>query len=127
MDIRSSLPRLASGCARVAAGILKGNHDLEFHWPLLQAAIRDDLAGVAVELAWGSAVQFHEDWWQIQNVYIEHGHRFESMTRVDGEPTVFRGDEVRLPYGSFFNKFVINDLEELDPFSITSSRPAKCS
>jgi UDP-2,3-diacylglucosamine pyrophosphatase LpxH len=95
---------------------LKGNHDLEFHWPLLHAAIRQELARVAGELAWGSAVRFHEDWLQIQNVYIEHGHRFESMTRVDGEPTIFRGDEVRLPYGSFFNKFVINDLEELDPF-----------
>jgi UDP-2,3-diacylglucosamine pyrophosphatase LpxH len=95
---------------------LKGNHDLEFHWTLLQQAIRQELAKRAGDLAHGSAIQFHEDWYQIQNVYIEHGHRFEAMTRVDGEPTIFRGDEVRFPFGSFFNKFVINDLEKLDPF-----------
>jgi UDP-2,3-diacylglucosamine pyrophosphatase LpxH len=95
---------------------LKGNHDLEFHWTLLHQAIREELAKQAGDLARGPAVQFHEDWFQIQNVYIEHGHRFEAMTRVDGEPTIFRGDEVRFPFGSFFNKYVINELEELDPF-----------
>jgi UDP-2,3-diacylglucosamine pyrophosphatase LpxH len=95
---------------------LKGNHDLEFHWTLLHQAIREELAKQAGDLARGPAIQFHEDWYQIHNVYIEHGHRFEPMTRVDGEPTIFRGDEVRFPFGSFFNKYVINELEGLDPF-----------
>jgi UDP-2,3-diacylglucosamine pyrophosphatase LpxH len=95
---------------------LKGNHDLEFHWPLLHEAIRHEIAKHAGDRARSTAIQFHEDWFQLQNVYIEHGHRFEAMTRVVGEPTIFRGDEVRFPYGSFFNKFVINHLEDLDPF-----------
>ena len=95
---------------------LKGNHDLEFHWTLLHAAIREEMAKYAGELARGPAIQFHEDWYQIHNVYIEHGHRFEAMTRVEGETTIFRGEEVKFPFGSFFNKFVINDLEKLDPF-----------
>lgn len=95
---------------------IKGNHDLEFHWTLLHQAIREELSKQAGDLARGPAIEFHEDWFQIQNVYIEHGHRFEPMTRVEGEPTIFRGDEVRFPFGSFFSKYVINQLEGLDPF-----------
>jgi UDP-2,3-diacylglucosamine pyrophosphatase LpxH len=95
---------------------LKGNHDLEFHWPLLLHAIQEELATYAGDRARGSAVQVHEDWFQLHNVYLEHGHRFEKMTRVEGDPTIFRGEEVRFPYGSFFNKYLINQLEELDPF-----------
>jgi UDP-2,3-diacylglucosamine pyrophosphatase LpxH len=95
---------------------VKGNHDLEFHWPLLHQAIRVELAKEAGARAEGPAIQFVEDGLQIQNVYIEHGHRFEAMTRVNGSPTVFDGREIRFPFGSFFNKYVINHLEDLDPF-----------
>jgi UDP-2,3-diacylglucosamine pyrophosphatase LpxH len=95
---------------------MKGNHDLEFHWPLLHQAIRFELAKQAGGRADGAAIEFHENGLQIHNVYIEHGHRFEAMTRVDGPPTVFDGREIRFPFGSFFNKYVINHLEDLDPF-----------
>jgi UDP-2,3-diacylglucosamine pyrophosphatase LpxH len=95
---------------------LKGNHDLEFHWPLLHQAIREQLSTEAGDLARGPAVQFHEDRFQVGNVYVEHGHQHEAMTRVDGDPTIFRGEEIRFPFGSFFNKYLINELEDLDPF-----------
>ena len=104
----------------VAAGgrlvFLKGNHDLEFHWELLHRAIREELATTAGDLARGPAIAFHEDCWQLHNLYFEHGHRFEPATRVEGEPTIFRGEEIRFPFGSMFNKYLINQLEALEPW-----------
>jgi UDP-2,3-diacylglucosamine pyrophosphatase LpxH len=94
---------------------VKGNRDLELYWPLLQKALRTELGrdGIPVD---EQRVRFHQEAVRLGNLHIEHGHRLESMTRVDGHPTIYRGEEIRFPFSSFFDKYVINDLERLDPF-----------
>lgn len=95
-----------------------GNHDLELHWPLVRAALRDEFASLAefgapIE----SAVAFADRSFVLANLYVEHGHQYESMTRVLG-PAVLerRPTELNLPLGSFVNRYFINRIERLDPY-----------
>ncbi|MGO9949692.1 MAG: hypothetical protein ACLPWG_22965 [Steroidobacteraceae bacterium] len=101
--------------------ILKGNHDLEFYWPLVQQAVRLFLVDHgASSLAATEQVTFADDYVQIANLYIEHGHQYDTECRVLGGPTL-RGHggppaELRYPLGSFVNRYIINTLEGLEPF-----------
>ncbi len=112
----------AALAAWVAAGgtllLVKGNHDLETHWPLVRRAIRRAIAerGAAGRAVLGG-VAFCETWIRIANVYIEHGHRFEAATRVEGAETLPRKPgQLNLPLGSFVNRYLINPLERIEPF-----------
>jgi UDP-2,3-diacylglucosamine pyrophosphatase LpxH len=95
---------------------VKGNHDVELHWPLVQQAIRNEIGpppGTDPE----QRVRFVEEYERIGNVHIEHGHRFESVTRVPaGGPVLPNGREIRLPLGSFVNRYIVNKLEYIEPF-----------
>lgn len=104
-----------------AGGILlflKGNHDLEIHWPLVRRAIRAELVrrGVPAPAA-ATGILFCDTWVSIANLYIEHGHRFERATAVDGPVTLPRQPEqLNLPLGSFVNRYLINPIERIEPF-----------
>lgn len=93
-----------------------GNHDVELYWPLVQAAIRREIGRGQPGLAAEERVTFAHDHVRLANLYIEHGHRFESITAVQGDPTLPGDEELRLPLGSFVNRYLINHLEGLDPF-----------
>jgi len=103
---------------------VKGNHDLELHWPLVQAAIRDALTSAAVSAAEISArTLFCAGAFSVGNVYIEHGHRFEPITAVVGAATLpGRPMQLNLPVGSFVNRYLINPIERLEPF-VDNVRP----
>ncbi len=102
--------------------LLKGNHDLELHWPLVRLAFRDALlrelgdtpdalAAVTTRLA------FALDGFDLANVRFEHGHQYEGLTRVRGEATLGPDhQELRYPLGSFLNRYVVNGFERLSPF-----------
>jgi UDP-2,3-diacylglucosamine pyrophosphatase LpxH len=94
---------------------VKGNHDVEMYWDLVQKSVRQEIADAVTAAVKGERILFVQDSLTIRNVYIEHGHRFESITSVDGPPTLPGGTELRLPLGSFVNRYVINDLEGLEP------------
>ena len=100
--------------------ILKGNHDLELHWTLVQRAIRRELGGRAGlgEEAAEERIVFEETSFLSDNVYVEHGHRWEAMTAVHTEtPWLPQAPEqISLPLGSFVNRYLINGIERLDPF-----------
>lgn len=108
--------------AWIAAGgrilFVKGNHDVELHWPLVRRALRDALVTRGAADADASRrVFFCEDWLILGNVYIEHGHRFEAATAVDGPATLpGRPTELNLPLGSFVNRYLINPVERYVPF-----------
>lgn len=102
--------------------IIKGNHDVEWHWPLLQ----DYLKTLLFELSenklerevFYSNIDFTDEF-QMNGIHIEHGHNFDSMTMVDGPPTLAsenRPDELRIPMGSFFNRYLINKVEMYYPY-----------
>jgi len=107
--------------------IIKGNHDLEFYWPAVRAELTRLLAANLppangyprsvkdrYELINGR-VEFCQRAYIIEDqVYIEHGHQYHRMTRVDR--ALLNDRELRLPPGSIFNRYLVNAIEHLAPF-----------
>lgn len=90
---------------------VKGNHDVELYWPLVHAAMRKLLRGDQ------GNVLFAQDFVQIGNLYVEHGHQYEDMTAVKGLPYLKNDPtELNLPPGSFVNRYLVNPLERAEPF-----------
>jgi hypothetical protein len=62
-------------------------------------------------------VAFAQTAMEFANIYFEHGHQYEPMTRVVGPPTLEDSPRhLNYPLGSFMNRYLINPLERLDPF-----------
>lgn len=99
-----------------SVAFVKGNHDLELHWQLVQRSIRRQIASGYPDTDVDKRVLFVSNRLQVGNVYFEHGHEHESVTRVIGNATRSNGDELNLPLGSFVNRYIINKLERLEPF-----------
>jgi UDP-2,3-diacylglucosamine pyrophosphatase LpxH len=113
--------------------LIKGNHDLEFYWPAVQKEFIKLLASklpsynghyesAAERFAY---LQVHIEFCQRayiieEQIYIEHGHQYQPMTRADETP--MSGRELSLPPGSIFNRYLVNSLERIVPF-ISNIRP----
>ena len=97
---------------------VKGNHDLELHWPLAKKAIRMELIKQgAGEDQVKQSVAFCAEGFIIGNVYIDHGQQYEEMTAVEGDPVLKKKpDQIKLSLGSFINRYCVNKIERLDPF-----------
>jgi UDP-2,3-diacylglucosamine pyrophosphatase LpxH len=114
--------------------IVKGNHDLEWYWKKVRDYLRLLLANrialirsthIETELANTilPRLLFADDKLLIEKkVYLEHGHRYENFTTVDGPPVLENGTELNLPFGSFFNRYLINRIELAYPY-IDDVRP----
>jgi len=102
---------------------VKGNHDLELRWPLVREAIRLGIKGNEHGLRVSERVRFSDRSVRLENLHIEHGHRFEPATTVNGAATTNDGREIRLPVGSVMNRYLINKLEEIEPF-LNNIKPA---
>ncbi|MEO8398497.1 MAG: hypothetical protein ABI550_01650 [Ignavibacteriaceae bacterium] len=107
--------------------ILKGNHDLEFFWLAVRNYLRlffakkicnNDLEVEKTldDLIFSNLI-FIDDGLLINNeFYIEHGHKFDRYTySVDG-PLLENKNELNIPFGSFFNRYLLNRIELLYPF-----------
>ncbi len=109
--------------------ILKGNHDLEWYWKpvrdYLRVALAERLLLIRPRATFNAclktvigALQFIDDACIIDGqIYIEHGHRYDKFSTVVGAPTWGRtGRELNIPFGSFFNRYLVNKLELVYPF-----------
>ncbi len=109
--------------------VVKGNHDLEWYWPAVRNFLRLTLARYLH--AGNPATPLHEHLADIVprvsfvddaciiggQVYVEHGHRYDKFSAVLGSATWgASGAELNLPFGSFFNRYLINKLELVYPF-----------
>ena len=96
--------------------IIKGNHDLEWHWTnvrhYLRALLVEEITkqnDISIEDVYEkfitNKVYFAENALVVNDqIYIEHGHQHERMTKVIGNPTLKKDpSELNLPFGSFFN------------------------
>ena len=119
--------------------IVKGNHDLEWYWLGVRNALRLELAKIIAATS-GNDLEsvltrrvlpdliFIDDALLIDtDLYIEHGHRYDRYTLVLGEPAqVFDKEsgelELDIPFGSFFNRYILNRLESSYPY-IDNVRP----
>ncbi|MFL5381806.1 MAG: hypothetical protein ACJ8GN_04760 [Longimicrobiaceae bacterium] len=105
--------------------VVKGNHDVELHWPLVRRALRMMLGAAPAGQAGAGALVFCDHAVRLANLYLEHGHRYEKVTRVEGdEPTITVDgvETIRLPSGSFVNRYLINSAEDIYPF-LDNARP----
>jgi len=103
--------------------ITKGNHDLEWYWKPVRNCMRyllaqhiassqDLMVGVALRNIVYPQTHFVDDSLVIDGkIYIEHGHRYENFTCVDGPPVLKGQSQLNLPFGSFFNRYLINRIE----------------
>ncbi|HEY7402043.1 MAG TPA: hypothetical protein VIB39_00850, partial [Candidatus Angelobacter sp.] len=70
-----------------------------------------------------SGLRFVDDAMLIDGTfYIEHGHRYDKYTNVVGRPLLNR--ELNIPFGSFFNRYLLNQLE-LDYPYVDNVRPSQ--
>lgn len=101
--------------------ILKGNHDLEWHWEKVQAYFSVKLNEIALQHNKRiiGKISFIQDSIIInEKLYIEHGHRYDKFSHVVGTPTLDGklSGQLRLPLGSFVNRYLLNRIEIAYPF-----------
>jgi UDP-2,3-diacylglucosamine pyrophosphatase LpxH len=113
--------------------ISKGNHDLEWYWRdvrnCLRLALAKKLCGLLQRKDPNLALTdvliqhisknllFIDDAMVIDGTfYIEHGHRYDKYTDVVGKPLVNK-DELNIPFGSFFNRYLLNQVELNYPYT----------
>jgi UDP-2,3-diacylglucosamine pyrophosphatase LpxH len=107
--------------------IVKGNHDLEWYWPAIHRYLRFALAkkvgeekGVfneGLQKHFERSINYIDHAVLIDNkIHVEHGHIYERTTAVIGPTTFNKGKELNLPFGSFFNRYLINRLELAYPY-----------
>ncbi len=111
--------------------LLKGNHDLEWAWPGVRNALRLILTDRMSELdpsasyddhleSLTSGLGFIDRAMLLNNeLYIEHGHRYDAYSCVrpmDQNFLTHSPDELNIPLGSMFNRYVINKIELAYPY-----------
>ncbi|HXG94977.1 MAG TPA: hypothetical protein VNN73_21740 [Blastocatellia bacterium] len=119
--------------------IVKGNHDLEWYWRAVRNYLRLDLAERLAKQRGGATdedtkkalrdvlprVTFIDHAMLVDgDFYVEHGHPYDPLTRVIGKATVGDGSELNIPFGSFFNRYLIDFIELEYPF-LDNIRPTK--
>lgn len=99
----------------------KGNHDLELYWPLVRNSFKQLLQREGAEADRSSTQVFYcDDSLRIANIYFEHGHKYDPQQRIDdSDPSpVLKNQpgQLKLPLGIFVNRYLVNQLEKLEPF-----------
>ncbi len=97
--------------------ITKGNHDLEWYHP----KVRDYLCVLFRELRptanTSDLVLFVDNSLVIDGIfYIEHGHCYDKYATVIGPPLLKETGELNIPFGSFFNRYLLNRIELVYPY-----------
>jgi UDP-2,3-diacylglucosamine pyrophosphatase LpxH len=118
----------------VAAGnelvIVSGNHDVEFHWSVVQEAFKDALHRFACEAlgieadeetraAFVGAISFHP-WFYYERgiVYVEHGHQYDETCSFDyilNPEAPKKQDGILLSIGSSAMRYLCNLIPDLNP------------
>jgi UDP-2,3-diacylglucosamine pyrophosphatase LpxH len=133
-------PGVFAALARfVAAGhrlsIVAGNHDVEFHWPLVQHTFKEGIAacfaalpsatrpGAATAADIQSRIEFH-NWFYFQEnlVWVEHGHQYDDFCSFDYvlNPVEPATEECVLSVGAASYRYVTNHVEGSDPHHLES-------
>ncbi len=113
--------------------IIKGNHDLEWIWLPIRNYLRLILAeslnkinGRPVEIILSEILPklfFADDSVLIdKDIFIEHGHKYDRYCKIIGDELINDKTELNIPFGSFFNRYLINKIELAFPF-IDNIRP----
>jgi UDP-2,3-diacylglucosamine pyrophosphatase LpxH len=111
----------------------KGNHDLELYWFEVRNYIRyiiayhidnEKMITTLKDTIFPNTL-FADNIVTIdKNIYITHGHHYDKYTVVLGSPTRDNGEELNIPFGSFFNRYLINKVE-LNYSFVDNIRPSQ--
>lgn len=116
--------------------IVKGNHDLEWYWLAVRNYLRIHLAErladrsvpplemVLKETVLPNLTFIDQSMIVDGDFFVEHGHRYDPLTRVIGADTVNDGRELNIPFGSFINRYLLNFIEKKYSF-IDNIRPTE--
>ncbi len=110
--------------------VLKGNHDLELYWPAVRNYIRLLIADGIVDEPGDKNIDnvlrsivlpnltFVDDSVEIDgDFYLEHGHRYDKFCMVLDDAVLKNNqNEINIPFGSFFNRYLLNRVELFYPF-----------
>jgi hypothetical protein len=111
-------------------GIVVGNHDVEFHWPVVQDTFKQGVARLWSELehalregaptaeAITAAIDFHPWFYYRENLcWVEHGHQYDTYCSFDHflEPVEPDKDKVMMSLGGAAYRYVSNHVAGADP------------
>jgi UDP-2,3-diacylglucosamine pyrophosphatase LpxH len=108
---------------RRSATLIKGNHDLNLHWPAVQNRIRQATGATGHR---ASLLAFEERRIVREGIYVEHGNQYaESINRLRDmeEPhDPGRPGQLEVPLGSWLAMDVLNQIER-DKYWIDGVKP----
>jgi predicted phosphodiesterase len=108
--------------------VVKGNHDLEWFWPGVRSYLRlvlaerlqtgpaEDIVRILSERVLPFLLFIDEALIIDKSFYVEHGHRYDRLSHVVGGPLLSNNVELNIPFGSFFNRYLLNRIELSYPF-----------
>ena len=115
--------------------ISKGNHDLELYWLAVRnyyrlffakndVGISDDTIKNLEEIIFPNLIFIDGSLLINEKFYIEHGQKYDRFTHsVDG-CLLDNKKELNIPFGSFFNRYLLNQIELMYPF-VDNVRPSQ--
>jgi UDP-2,3-diacylglucosamine pyrophosphatase LpxH len=123
--------------------IIKGNHDVEFHYGAVQEEFVNQLREIyrnklvrdgepdwaeRAGMVSSNSVRF-ADWFYYEKdlLWVEHGNQYDIensfkywlsplLPKIPGWPKA-RQNEIDLPWGSLFVRYLFNRIENIDPFA----------
>jgi len=106
--------------------IITGNHDIEWTVPEVRKAFREEMKNYLpkgtrnANKVVSSQIEFCP-WFYYEPglIWVEHGHQYDGMNSFDYFlfPYLPNSNEVMLPSGSFFVRYLFNKVEHKDPFA----------
>jgi UDP-2,3-diacylglucosamine pyrophosphatase LpxH len=112
-----------SGPPRRSVTFVKGNHDVNLHWPAVQDRIRQAMAATGDR---APLLAFEERRISREGIYVEHGNQYaEFVDRLEDmeEPHDHDDpDQLAIPLGSWFVMDVFNQVER-DKYWIDGVKP----
>jgi UDP-2,3-diacylglucosamine pyrophosphatase LpxH len=102
---------------------IKGNHDLNLHWPAVQEQIRQAMDATGAKAA---LLTFEERRISREGIYVEHGNQYaEAVDRIQDMEEPHDHDkpgQLAIPLGSWFVMDVFNEVER-DKYWIDGVKP----
>ncbi|MEK6857821.1 MAG: metallophosphoesterase [Nanoarchaeota archaeon] len=108
--------------------IVYGNHDIDFYWPEVRKRFISELSSIAGKNISGSIKFYNWFIYEPKRFYIEHGQQYDSVNSFCNllYPVLpFLKDQLELPLGSFYCRYLFNVLETKDPYADNIKPPTK--
>ena len=107
--------------------IVSGNHDIEWSLPEIQKAFREEMKNKYLppgvpdpDSVVSEKIEFCP-WFYYEAglIWVEHGQQYDGINSFDFllYPYLPNSDELLLPSGSFFVRYLFNQVEQKDPFA----------